>query len=231
MKKGIIMALSLAAVVSACSACAPQPKQDAPAAPNATNWNDYMTKYRNDDNVDQLILVQYTGGSNADVLMYEKDRSQKNAWTLTVRTDGFVGLNGITEDKKEGDAKTPIGDFGVVDAFGIKPDPGTELNYTDVTDTIYGCDEEGEYYNQIIDTAKVRHDCKGEHMIEYSPQYNYGMTIDYNKENKYPDGSAIFFHTKGAKSYTGGCIAVDEDVMVKILNTVKPGARVCINVK
>ena len=30
MKKGIIMALSLAAAVSACSACAPQQKQDAP---------------------------------------------------------------------------------------------------------------------------------------------------------------------------------------------------------
>ena len=51
-------------------------------------------------------------------------------------------------------------DFGVLDAFGIKPNPGTALQYTDITDTIYACDEECEYYNQIIDAdyrCKVLH--------------------------------------------------------------------------
>ena len=31
------------------------------------------------------------------------------------------------------------------------------------------------------------------------------------------NGSAIFIHVKGTKTYTGGCIAFDEDRMVEIL--------------
>ena len=196
-----------------------------------TKQSDPLERYGNDNDVNQLILVRYIGGCDADVMMYEKDKSQHNAWTLVLKTDAFVGLNGVTEDKKEGDVKTPTGDYAVVSAFGIKANPGTALPYTDVTDTIYACDEDCEYYNRIIDTTETGHDCKGEHMIEYSPQYNYGIVMEYNSENIYPNGSAVFFHTKGARSYTGGCIAVDEDAMVRILKTVTPGARICINVK
>ena len=196
-----------------------------------TKQSDPLERYGNDDDVNQLILVRYIGGSDAEVLMYEKDKPQHNAWTLVLETDAFVGLNGVTEDKKEGDGRTPTGDYAIVGAFGIKANPGTALPYTDVTDTIYACDEDCEYYNRIIDTTETGHDCKGEHMIGYSPEYNYGIVTNYNSENIYPNGSAVFFHTKGAKAYTGGCIAVDEDAMVRILKTVTPGARICINVK
>lgn len=227
----ITAVLSMAAIMAVCSACAGTTATQTAESPNATNWREYLQEYRNNDEVNQLILVQYTGGSNAEVLMYDKDKSQNNAWTLVVKTDAFVGLNGVTEEKQEGDVKTPIGDFGVLEAFGIKSDPGTALEYKDITDTVYACDEEGEYYNQIIDTAEVDHECGGEHMTDYSPEYNYGFNTDYNSEHEYPNGSAIFFHTKGAKAYTGGCVAVDEEEMVKILQTITPGARVCINVK
>jgi len=131
-------------------------------------------------------------------------------------TSVYIGKNGLGKTS-EGDSKTPVGTMHVLSAFGVKPNPGTTIPYTDVTETIYACDEDCEYYNKIIDTSVVPHQCKGEHMFEYQPQYNYGLATDFNKECIYPKGSNIFIHVKGSKSYTGGCIAFDEDRMVEIL--------------
>lgn len=206
-------------------------KQNTKKPENKTNWSLYTKQYRNNDKVNQLILVKYLENSNAEVLLYTKDKTQNNAWTLVIKTDAFVGRDGITSNKHESDYKTPIGDFEVLNAFGIKHNPNTALPYIDITDTIFACDDNSQYYNQIIDTNKTHYVCSGEHMIDYSPEYNYGFAINYNPKNEYPKGSAIFFHTKGAKNYTGGCIAVNEDQIIKILQTIEKGARIIINFK
>jgi len=131
-------------------------------------------------------------------------------------TDVYIGKNGVGKTG-EGDGKTPVGTLRPLGAFGIKPNPGTKMPYLDVTSTTYACDEDCEFYNQIIDTVVVHHNCKGEEMYSYQPQYNYGIATDFNKECIYPNGSAIFIHVKGTKTYTGGCIAFDEDRMIEIL--------------
>jgi len=131
-------------------------------------------------------------------------------------TSVYVGKNGLGKTG-EGDNKTPVGTMHVLSAFGIKANPGTTMPYIDVTPTVFACDDNCEYYNQIIDTAVVHHQCKGEEMYSYQPQYNYGLATDFNQECIYPKGSNIFVHVKGQKPYTGGCIAFDEDKMVEIL--------------
>ena len=154
---------------------------------NQAYWREMLQKYRKDDQVSQVILVRCTEGSDAIVQFYQKQINQQNAWTLVFETDAYIGLNG-TGKTKEGDACTPLGDFGIRSAFGIKENPGTELDYIDVIPTTFACDEEGEYYNQIIDTAETGHNCGGEEMYLYSPEYNYGIAIDYNHDNTWPDG-------------------------------------------
>ena len=131
-------------------------------------------------------------------------------------TDVYVGKNGLGKTG-EGDGKTPLGTLRPLSAFGIKPNPGTTMPYIDVKPSTYACDEDCEYYNKIIDTAETNHQCTGEEMYSYQPQYNYGIATDFNKACVYPKGSAIFIHVKGTKTYTGGCIAFDEDRMVEIL--------------
>ena len=157
----------------------------------------------------QLLEVYDVQGSAG------KARLTVNGKVLFV-TDVFVGKNGLGKTG-EGDGKTPIGTLHPLTAFGVKPNPGTTMPYIDVKPTTYACDENCEYYNQIIDTSETKHDCKGEEMYSYQPQYNYGIATDFNKQCIYPNGSAIFIHVKGTKTYTGGCIAFDEDRMVEIL--------------
>ena len=55
--------------------------------------------YQNDGGVNQLLFVQYTGGSRADVLLYVKE---SGTWKCILTCDGEVGKNGI-DKVKEGD--------------------------------------------------------------------------------------------------------------------------------
>ena len=189
-------------------------------------WKGLLRQYRNDADVQELLFVRCTQGSEATVSYYQKSPSSR--WKLLGKGEAFIGKNGLGKTR-EGDAMTPEGDFGVLTAFGILPDPGTALPWLPVTSSTYACDEEGPFYNRIIDTVATHHPCKGEDMFHTAPQYNYGMALDFNAACSYPDGSAIFFHCKGPKPYTGGCIAVDEPFLRQILTTAHPGLRVIIH--
>ncbi len=222
-----------AAVSAALTLLSPLTQAAEPAANPAINvenqnfWGDILTKYRHDKNVHELLLVRYSGGCDARVQFFEK-QGKHEAWTLLFESSAYVGKQGI-DKTREGDAKTSTGDFGVLEAFGIKPNPGTALRWVEVTPTTYACDEEGPYYNKIINTKKTGHACKGEEMYEISPQYNYGINTDYNREGVWPKGSAIFLHVKGAKPYTGGCIALDERDMITVLKHAHAGMRVVVH--
>ena len=191
----------------------------------AEPWRSALRQYAGEDAVRELVLVRYKGGSDASVTYYTKTNARR--WKRIFETDAFVGKNGLGKTR-EGDAMTPEGDFGVLTAFGILPDPGTALPWLPVTESIFACDEEGPWYNRIIDTVVTHHPCKGEDMFHTAPEYNYGMALDYNAGCRYPDGSAIFFHCKGAKAWTGGCVAVDEDFLRHILTSCHPTLRVII---
>jgi len=133
---------------------APDPNAAADSSINVENaqyWWDVLQTYRYNEDVEHLMLVRYTGGCSAIVKYYEKNVDENNTWSLVFEEeDAYVGKYGI-DKTKEGDAKTPTGDFGILYAFGLRDNPGTALEYIDVTPTTYACDEDCEYYNTIID--------------------------------------------------------------------------------
>ena len=159
----------------------------------------------------QLLEVYNVVGSKATARL---TIDGKVLFTTTV----YIGKNGIGKTA-EGDGKTPTGTLHVVKAFGVKAKPeGCKFEYIDVTPTTYACDEDCKWYNQIIDVAEVGHKCHGEDMYNLVPQYNYGLTTDYNAACDHSKGSNIFIHCKHTtRKLTAGCIAFDEDKMVEIL--------------
>lgn len=219
--------LSILAALMLC-ACCHQTTNERPQ-PTLSWGNDCLYKYRDIDSVRQIIAVQVTEGSNALVLMLEKsEQDGKTIWTETLRCDGVIGRKGLGKTK-EGDMLTPQGDYGVTTAFGIKSNPGTSLPYIDVDEFTYCCGD-SVAYNQIIDIRQHMHNCdNGEHMIDYTPHYNYGMFLDYNKECTIGKGSGIFFHCFGINPYTAGCVAVSEEHMAQILRSVDKNVRVVID--
>ena len=186
-------------------------------------WNQLLETYEKDTSTNQLIFVQYQGGSNARVILYEKENG---SWKEDFSCQGYVGGNGV-DKVKEGDRKTPAGVFGFTKAFGIKDNPGAKLPYTKLNPYLYWCGDK-QWYNTLVDVRETPHECSGEHLISYVPHYNYVLAIDYNPECTFGKGSAIFLHCAGSNPYTGGCVAVSESNMIRIMQTVDKGAKICI---
>lgn len=175
-----------------------------------------LARYAENDSVRTLLLVQHTTDANALASLYTKSNG---SWHLEWTDSAYIGRNGI-DKQREGDSKTPTGELHPVSAFGILPNPGCALPYTQAFPSLYACDEDCPYYNQLIDTAVVHHACHGEHIIEYVPAYHYALTTDYNSACCPGLGSNIFVHCKGDKPYTAGCIALDEAHMRQLIQSV-----------
>lgn len=229
----VIIAI-MASILTGCTltadaaAAEDEPADSAINPENAQYWREILQKYREDADVHQIMLVRYTGGCSAKVYFYEKLTDENDAWSLVFEEDdAYVGKYGIGKTS-EGDSKTPNEDLGVLCAFGIRNNPGTALKYIDVKPTTFACDEECEYYNTIVDSAETGHNCKGEEMYRYTPEYNYGIATDFNADCVPSAGSAIFIHCKGAKAFTGGCVAIDETHMTEVLRHADSGMRVVI---
>ena len=191
---------------------------------DGTDWDALQEKYRQDDTVQDLIFVKYEGNAKATLYLYEKD--EENNWEETLCCPAYTGSNGIDKER-EGDRRTPTGDFPITHAFGIQEDPGSQMEYLKVNSNHYWCGDE-EHYNQLIDISKDWHRCRGEHLIDYTKQYAYAMNIGYNTEGTYGKGSAIFLHCFGYCEYTLGCVSVAEENMIKLLQRCGEGTRICI---
>ena len=183
-------------------------------------------QYADSSAVNQMVFVFWYGHeSDAEVIMFTREKGGK--WQESLRCDGYVGQNGLSADRHEGDMTTPVGDFGIIESFGIKENPGTKLPYFVVEDHHWSCSDP-EHYNKIIDIREFPHECTGEHLIDCVPAYNYAFFFDFNKECVIGKGNSIFFHCFGKCTYTEGCVAVSEENMIKIMQTIDMGARVII---
>ena len=178
----------------------------------------------------QIVLVEYTSGSNATVSFHEK---KDGVWKEIASTYGYVGKNGIGKTK-EGDKKTPTGTYNLTTPFGIKSDPGSNMPYTKVTKYHYWCgSSSSKYYNQLIDTRVIdrARTSSDEYLISYTGVYNYCLFIDYNASGTPKKGSCIFLHCIGSNKYTAGCVAIPEKYMKQAICWVKTGAKIVIKDK
>ncbi len=131
--------------------------------------------------------------------------------------DGWIGRGGLGKEC-EGDGRTPVGNFQIPYAFGLRENPGTELPYVRVTKDHYFVDDPASrYYNQLVRASRVDRDWKSaEHLSEMGAAYAYAMVLDYNRERIPGLGSGIFLHCHEGHP-TAGCVAVEEGAMVRIL--------------
>ena len=177
--------------------------------------------------VRQLILVGGTTDTDALLTFYEKSGS---SWKEIFTTHAYIGKNGLGK-KKDGDGKTPVGVFRLTKAFGIAPNPGCALDYTQVDETHYWVgDSLSPFYNKLVSTRDVVEfdKLKSEHIAEYVRAYQYGFNISYNEAGRPGLGSAIFLHCASGIPYTGGGVAVPEDFMLRLLHVIQPGCRIVI---
>ncbi len=182
----------------------------------------------------QLFVVAAMGAdkTTAWVAMHRKDEG--GAWKEILSSPAFIGKWGLCadEDHREGCAQTPAGTYRFTRAFGISPDPGCALPYFQVNQYTCWSGDPDRCYNQMVDLRDIP-DLKmddTEHLMDFEYQYRYCLNIGFNEEGTPGRGSAIFLHCFGRKyPWTGGCVAVPENIMKLIMQKVRPDCVVVID--
>tara|TARA_Y100000746_G_scaffold208616_1_gene197741 strand:- start:206 stop:694 length:489 start_codon:yes stop_codon:yes gene_type:complete len=150
----------------------------------------------------------------------------KNKETLIFDDFSFkccVGKKGITNNKIEGDKKTPSGLFSLGNVYYRKDrnsKPITRIKTISISKKMGWCDDaDSKKYNKLIKTSlKIKH----EKLFRKDYKYDYLIPINYNTKNIIAGkGSAIFIHLTKNYSPTAGCIGIkkkDMLILLKIIN-------------
>ena len=197
------------------------------AAAQSPQWIQNLPAARN---ANQLIVVAQVGEkTTAWISMHERDYDGN--WQEIMTTPGFIGKNGLGKTR-EGDSKTPVGTFHFTAAFGIAPDPGCRIPYTQVDENIYWSGDANYHYNKMVDIRDYPrlNKADSEHIVDYNPHYPYALNLSYNEAGIAGKGNAIFMHCFGpAKPWTGGCVALPLDKMLFVMHNVNPECVVVID--
>lgn len=170
---------------------------------------------------------------NENIYFYQKEKSKGilKYPKCNIEVEAYIGENGLTNKKEEGDKKTPIGEFklGIILNTHKNGENENKIQYSKITDSMYWVDDaNSKYYNQLVKIGEVKKDWKSaEHLIEYKTQYEYLIEIKTNPNNIPNKGSAIFLHcTNGTP--TAGCISVSSQAMKEIIKNISKDTKILI---
>ncbi len=234
MKKRIWILLTLAAILAIPCAAAQAEGGLYADIPQTAESPEWVANLPAAQDAEQLFIVAGIGmdKTTAFISMHRKNADGK--WEQILSTPGFVGKNGLCADAdhREGCGQTPAGIYRFNKAFGIAPDPGCAIPYFQVDENTYWSGDPDRQYNRMVDIRDVPGlvTDDSEHIVDYEYQYQYCLNISFNEEGTPGRGSAIFLHCFGpAKPYTGGCVAVPENIMRMIMRQVSPECVVIID--
>lgn len=174
---------------------------------------------------EKLLIVEPWGGFRARVRLLVREEGERRQ-RLCVQ--GFLGRNGVTSSKREGDGCTPAGVFSLDLAFGTAENPGARLPYKKLAPADYWVDDPtSPFYNQFVTwTAPKKPWNSAEHLIEEQAAYRYAANICCNPE-RVPGGGPRCSCTAPRRAY-GGCVSVPEPVMAALLRELDGKSRIWI---
>lgn len=153
---------------------------------------------------------------------------QGQSYSCRIGKGGYIA----GERGREGDEKTPLGDynvrFGFYRADRLPGLPPTKLTLRALREDDGWCDDLSHpAYNRFVGLP-----FKGSHekLWREDGAYDVVLVINHNDSPPAPgQGSAIFIHiAQPDDRKTLGCIAVTPDVMVKLLRVVRSGTAIQI---
>jgi len=188
----------------------------------------YMFLYSNE----QIILVTSDSfNTNKGTLScFENGKKVFNDIEVNLGKNGLgigIGHLEIKHQKNdvlkiEGDKKAPVGIFKLTSVFGYADNEKTSMPYTKITkDLICVDDSDSIYYNQIINMPNEKPKSY-EIMKRDDKQYQIGIVVQHNKQQKPHAGSCIFIHVqknkdKNKETSTAGCTSMSLQNIQKII--------------
>ena len=158
----------------------------------------------------------------------------KNKHTLQIDDFMFkccIGKKGSTTNKREGDKKTPKGNFKIENLYFRKDrlkKPLTSLKCIEIKKNMGWCDDVRfpKKYNKLIKIEKkIRH----EKLLRKDHKYDFLIPIKYNFEKPISGlGSCIFIHLTKDYKTTAGCVALREKDFLILLKLIKKKSKIKI---
>lgn len=176
----------------------------------------------------QVISVVGVGDTDAKMDVYERTSAGWQA--VGAGIPAKIGARGMSADHFEGSMKTPMGVYGLDYAFGTQPNPGGALPYVQVgPDHWWDGDVDSPTYNtmQVCERSQCPFRTSGAtENLDIAP-YAHAIVMGVNKERTPGAGSAFFVHGSDG-SPTAGCIAIDDAMVVKLIQWLRPGAVIAV---
>ncbi|MEP3348177.1 MAG: L,D-transpeptidase family protein [Litoreibacter sp.] len=140
-----------------------------------------------------------------------------------------IGKGGLSDQKREGDGATPIGEHRIVGML-YRPDriaPPASWAIPIGPQDLWSDDPSDAAYNQMV---KTPYDHSHEALRRADPLYDLVMLTDWNYPVSIPGaGSAIFIHRwRKPRHPTEGCVAFSPHNLTWIASRVEIGTRVVI---
>ena len=158
----------------------------------------------------------------------------KNKYTLQIDEFKFrccIGKKGSTNNKKEGDKKTPKGTFKIENLY-FREDrlkkPSTSLKCIEIKKNMGWCNDirfPKKYNKKIKIDRKIRH----EKLKRKDYKYDLFIPIKYNFKNPITGkGSCIFIHLTKNYKPTAGCVALKKKDFLIILKLLTKKSKIKI---
>jgi L,D-peptidoglycan transpeptidase YkuD (ErfK/YbiS/YcfS/YnhG family) len=168
-------------------------------------------------------------------------RSTQAVFRLWTKRDGcwrrtagpwtaWLGDNGTSPFKREGDRRTPTGVFGFLRTmYGVAPSPGVRYRYRRVVCGDWWVeDPRSPFYNRFRHVrcgSKPTFRTTSEDMSRSSTAYRHLAVIAYNTSPVVPGrGSGIFLHVSTGRP-TLGCVSLPLPQLVRTLRWLRPTAQ------
>ena len=176
----------------------------------------------------QLLLVKHTEGARAVMTLTQQEPD--GLWSEVLTAPVLIGKNGLTAHHVEGDMASPLGLYPLGTAFSTEPAVPFAYPCRTITgDSWWVDDPASPLYNSWVECSGRQGFASGEHLADTPVHYHYGLVVEYNTSPVTPGrGSAIFIHCKGDKPYTHGCVAMEEDVMLRVLHWLDVEKHPCV---
>ncbi len=217
MKKIIRPALALVLTILLLAGCAEQPSDNSSSlAGTVISGNQVLVAVAEsrDSSMAQLYALERTAGG----------------WQLrSGPLPGIIGRNGFAPvgKKREGDGRVPTGLFPLEFAFGYDAAITSKMPYRQATENdVWVDDVNSSEYNTWVKRGETSAS-SFEVMKLADVRYRHGLVIGYNRNPIVKGyGSGIFLHVWLEQGYTtSGCVAMDEQELIKILAWLDPAQQ------
>ncbi len=135
-----------------------------------------------------------------------------------------LGINGLSDNRSEGDGTTPTGAYGIgTTMYGLGAPLNSRYSYHTLVCGDWWSGVEDDTYNQFLHIPCGQNLPNSEALWQQTVAYQHFAVIDFNlNPTILGKGSGIFLHDDTTSGVTNGCIAIPPTTLDQVLKWLDP---------